>query len=88
MLGQGRRRWPALIYHRAYYIVASELKDPICHFNECQIGSFSSEPTICLKVSSKHESYQPYRGSMWATVSDAPSALNLHRFNVACLLKK
>ena len=29
------------------YIVASELKDPICHSNECQIGSFSSEATIC-----------------------------------------
>ena len=27
-------------------IVASELKDPICHSNECQIGSFSSEATI------------------------------------------
>ena len=27
--------------------VASELKDPICHSNECQIGSFSSEATIC-----------------------------------------
>ena len=25
--------------------VASELKDPICHSNECQIGSFSSEAT-------------------------------------------
>ena len=29
-------------YHQ---IVASELKDPICHSNECQIGSFSSEAT-------------------------------------------
>ena len=29
------------------HIVASELKDPICHSNECQIGSFSSEATIC-----------------------------------------
>ena len=28
------------------YIVASELKDPICHSDECQIGSFSSEATI------------------------------------------
>ena len=28
------------------YIVASELKDPICHSNECQIGSFSSVATI------------------------------------------
>ena len=28
------------------YIVASELKDLICHSNECQIGSFSSEATI------------------------------------------
>ena len=25
------------------YIVASELNDPICHSDECQIGSFSSE---------------------------------------------
>ena len=29
------------------HIVASELKDPICHSNECQIGSFSSEAAIC-----------------------------------------
>ena len=28
------------------HIVASELKDPICHSDECQIGSFSSEATI------------------------------------------
>ena len=28
------------------HIVASELNDPICHSNECQIGSFSSEATI------------------------------------------
>ena len=27
-------------------IVASELKDPICHSDECQIGSFSSEATV------------------------------------------
>ena len=33
--------------HRRIYIVASELNDPICHSNECQIGSFSSEATIC-----------------------------------------
>ena len=31
-----------------YNFVASELKDPICHSNECQIGSFSSEATICI----------------------------------------
>ena len=30
-------------------IVASELKDPICHSDECQIGSFSSEATICKR---------------------------------------
>ena len=29
------------------YLVASELKDPICRSDECQIGSFSSEATIC-----------------------------------------
>ena len=28
------------------YVVASELKDPICHSNECQMGSFSSEATM------------------------------------------
>ena len=30
-----------------YHFVASELKDPICHSDECQIGSFSSEATTC-----------------------------------------
>ena len=30
------------------YIVASELKDPIWHSLEWQIGSFSSEATICV----------------------------------------
>ena len=28
------------------HIVVSELNDPICHSDECQIGSFSSEATI------------------------------------------
>ena len=32
------------------HIVASELKDPICHSNECQIGFFSSEATTCLQI--------------------------------------
>ena len=31
------------LYLKRLYIVASELKDPICHSDECQIGSFSSE---------------------------------------------
>ena len=34
----------------AVLIVASELKDPICHSDECQIGSFSSEATLCTVV--------------------------------------
>ena len=34
-------------YAKLMYLVASELNDPICHSNECQIGSFSSEATIC-----------------------------------------
>ena len=36
------------------YIAASELNDPICHSDECQIGSFSSEATIwivCQEIS-------------------------------------
>ena len=33
-----------------HHFVASELKDPICHSDECQIGSFSSEATICVCV--------------------------------------
>ena len=37
-------------YQRRLYIVASELKDSICHSNECQIGSFSSEATIYIRV--------------------------------------
>ena len=36
----------ALGFNLKRYIVASKLNDPICHSNECQIGSFSSEATI------------------------------------------
>ena len=36
----------AVQVHCSYYIVASELKDPIWHSSEWQIGSFSSEATI------------------------------------------
>ena len=35
---------------RLSHFVASELKDPICHSDECQIGSFSSEATIYLPM--------------------------------------
>ena len=34
------------LFYLHSHIVASELKDPICHSNECQIGSFSPEATI------------------------------------------
>ena len=50
MLGKRPRRWanikPALLQNYDRYFVASELNDPICHSNECQIGSFSSAATI------------------------------------------
>ena len=32
------------------HIVATEQNDPICHFNECQIGSFSSVATILVNI--------------------------------------
>ena len=35
------KEWQDLLL--AIQIDASELNDPICHSNECQIGSFSSE---------------------------------------------
>ena len=31
----------------SHNIVASELKDPISHSSEWQIGSFNSEATVC-----------------------------------------
>ena len=38
------------VYHQSiYHLVASEPKDPICHSDECQIGSFSSEATIWIQ---------------------------------------
>ena len=48
---QGHNENPAPLYitwPANAYIVASELKDPICHSNECQIGSFSAQATICV----------------------------------------
>ena len=35
------------LYNPINIIVASELKDPIWHSSEWQIGSFSSEATLC-----------------------------------------
>ena len=36
------------VYQETYHhVVASELNDPICHSDECQIGSFSFEATMC-----------------------------------------
>ena len=53
MFGQRLRRLPSIkpmmfqcVMFSGYNIVASELKDPICHSDECQIGYFSSEATI------------------------------------------
>ena len=40
------------------HIVASKLKDPICHSNECQIGSFISEATIyVVELLNKNNDY-------------------------------
>ena len=53
------------------HVVATELKDPICHSNECQIGSFSSAATMCIShiiFSHFHPSTQPY--TMWANFYD------------------
>ena len=33
------------VHRSVELVVASELNDPICHSNECQIGSFSSVAT-------------------------------------------
>ena len=62
------------IYIYAYqgqYIVATELKDHICHSDECQIGSFSSEATICALVKNISSAVgfelgflHPYRGRL------------------------
>ena len=40
------------------HFVASELKDPICHSDECQIGSFSSEATIYNYVFTYIQNYK------------------------------
>ena len=43
----GRSR--VLVCKSWVHVVASELKDPTCHSDECQIGSFSSEATMCVR---------------------------------------
>ena len=42
-----------MLWDKQDHIVVSELKDPICHSNECQIGSFSSEATMYTVVQSQ-----------------------------------
>ena len=48
------------------HIVASELKDPISHYDECQIGSFSSEATLY------HYSYLKYQRKTWLNFHGQP----------------
>ena len=43
-------RYPDTGLHIGLYIVASELKDPIWHSLEWQMGSFSSEATIYSRI--------------------------------------
>ena len=45
-------------------IVASELNDPICHSNECQIESFSAEATklLCIILGMHYIGYYTYLG--------------------------
>ena len=43
-------RAPKIKHDLCQQNVASELKDPICHSDECQIGSFSSEATKCFVI--------------------------------------
>ena len=59
------------------HLVASELKDPICHSDECQIGSFSSEATIyflcfldnCINISPINPRWPPFHLFMKTNVS-------------------
>ena len=55
--------------------VASELNDPICHSDECQIGSFSSEATIFNSVT-----WRPWSGAILSehTYSDVYNIQSSH----------
>ena len=64
---------PPFVYTK--YIVASELKDPICHSDECQIGSFSSEAWFIQNHSAVSEvSYT------WLITSPLSSSMVLNKF--------
>ena len=50
-------------------IVASELNDPICHSDECQIGSFSSEATKCTVFVGLQLCFKLSKGLEYAVLS-------------------
>ena len=53
--------WISAVVESWHYIAATELKDPICHSVECQIGSFSSEAMICSDLWPELRVRGPYR---------------------------
>ena len=60
-------------------VVASEQKDPICHSDACQIGSFSSEATKC----------NPSSNALPSTVNPCPAewfVSTFHLFEVGTII--
>ena len=50
---RSKKRFMRILQNAEMHFVAAELKDPICHSLEWQIGSFSSEATICTNHGDK-----------------------------------
>ena len=83
------------VYYRpVVHIVASELKDPICHSYECQIGSFSSEATynwICKTRKLSFTNRSPIRlcrnlTKIWYVETNNSSENTRHPPNVRLML--
>ena len=70
------------------HIVASELKDPICHSNECQIGSFSSEAAIWKVVEFRLRLTFSIQKKSWNFKTDVSQIMTFHVLcsNLFCLL--
>ena len=67
------------------YIVASELKDPIWHSSEWQIGSFSSEATIWAVENNINVAYGSYKKGINAAYGRMLPQLQLLKTAACCL---
>ena len=75
-------------YVTIVYTVASELKDPICHSYECQIGSFSSEATILWMLWFNLDAAELFVAIFYLFEPGIANTISSFKWRKICILRK